>query len=159
MSVIRWIFIYLYFIISWHNKYTNTSAQIGFALFVVFGLGFWICLADQSNKAIANITSINRESKYASSLLGKCHLMLKLCLSPRSHGEQQKEPNVKWGVVAPGYEHVSPLLALKMPHGGTHNTISVRGMWAVFLLLPDLQSAPASWPPWPPPTAMRSCRQ
>ena len=62
----------------------------------VFGLGFWICLVDESNKALANITSIVCESKHAGALLCKCHLMLKLWISPCSHGELQKELNVKW---------------------------------------------------------------
>lgn len=63
---------------------------MGSALFVVRGH-----LANNSNKAVTNITSLNREIGYDVSLLCKCHLKLKLWIAPCSYVELQKKMNVK----------------------------------------------------------------
>lgn len=80
----------IYFNILWQVGLINTNTwyHMGSVLFIIY-------LANNSNKAMANITSLNHEIKYDVSLLCKCHLMLKLWIAPCSYGELQKKLNVK----------------------------------------------------------------
>lgn len=80
-------YVFEYFMRSGHNLYRYMDSH-GFLLLVLH-------LANNSNEAMANITSLNHEIKYDVSLLCKCHLMLKLWIAPCSYGELQKKLNVK----------------------------------------------------------------